>query len=732
MKEMKTTPLYQNPSTPLPQRTDDLLARMTLDEKIAQLYQIWVREDNRSEALDFIRRNGVGSRILAGSALSGSDGSLSLEIRDINEFQHAAVEETRLGIPILFGQDVIHGFCTIFPIPLAMAASWDPQRVEQAYAIAAREAASAGVNWSFGPMLDIARDPRWGRMAEGSGEDPCLAAAMARAAVRGFQGEDPVAPDRVLACAKHYIGYGAAEGGRDYNTAEISITTLRNMYLPPFKAAVEAGVGSVMSGFHDLNGESVSGSHNLLTKLLKEELRFTGFVVSDWGSVAELVHHRVAEDEADAARLGLVSGVDMEMVSDTYITHLKRLVEEGKVSQERIDDACRRILQVKFELGLFEHPYVDPAEAPRVLYAPQHQALARQLAAESLVLLKNVADSLPLPRVGQKIAVVGPLINQRAALLGSWTLQGDLAQTQTIDEAMRQAAPQAVMAPISDVLTDEMLRSAMQADRIIYFAGESHLRAGENHNVTRITLPPGQEETFLALCALGKPVTLVVLAERALDLSRVAPFAQSILYAWHPGSLGAAAIADVLFGQVAPSGKLPVTLPRSTGQIPLHYNFKSTGKNFDVTGRPATAPYEYVDRYVDLPTAPLYPFGFGLSYTQFTYTDVQIDHPELHDDQQAQISVLVTNTGSHAGEEVVQCYLQDCVASITRPVRELKAFQRVYLKPGAAQRVSFSIGRDQLSFYGLDGNLRVEPGQFKAWVGGDCQAELEVNFRWLA
>jgi beta-glucosidase len=729
--KMKTTPLYKNPTTPVEHRVTDLLRRMTLDEKIAQLYQIWVLDHNREESLDFIRQNGVGSRILAGSALAGSAGNRALEIEDINLFQRTAVEESRLGIPILFGRDVIHGYRTMFPIPLGMAASWDVSLVEEAYTIAAREATSAGVNWAFGPMLDIARDPRWGRIAEGSGEDPFLTSAMARAAVHGFQGDDLSAPDRIMACAKHYIGYGAAEGGRDYNTSEISDTTLRNIYLPPFKAAVEAGVGSVMSGFHDLNGESVSGSHYLLTELLKDELHFDGFIISDWGSVAELVNHRVAEDDADAARLGFTSGVDMEMVTTCYIKSMKLLVENGKVSKESIDEACRRILKAKFQAGLFEHPYAQPDLAEKTLFAPAHQTLARKLAGETLVLVKNDQDLLPLARSGRKIAVMGPLINQRAALLGSWAVDGLAEDAQTINAAMRLAAPEAVMPNISDAMVDEMLRAGMRADVIVYFAGESDQRGGENQNIASIDLPPGQEETIQALAGLGKPMVLVVLAERALNLHRVAHFAQAIIYAWHPGSLGAAAIADVLFGDVCPSGKLPVTLPRATGQIPLHYNFKSTGKNFDVSGRPAGKEYAYVDRYVDIPTAPLYPFGFGLSYTQFTFADIQIDRTELHPGESVHISAQVTNTGARAGTEVVQCYLQDCVASITRPVRELKGFSRVSLQPGETRRISFPVSEEQLAFYGLDGKLKVEAGLFKAWIGGDSTATLETSFRWV-
>lgn len=726
---MHTLPLYKNPSLSIDRRVEDLLSRMTLEEKIAQLYQIWARPDNIDEVKAFIRRYGVGSRILAGSNLAGSGQEKALEIEEINEYQRIAVEESRLGIPILFGRDVIHGYRTIFPIPLGMAATFDPELAEQAYTIAAREASSAGVNWSFAPMLDIARDPRWGRIAEGSGEDPYLASQMARAAVLGFQGKDLSDPERILACAKHYIGYGGAEGGRDYNTAEITDVTLRNIYLPPFKAAVEAGVGSVMSAFLDINGEPASGSHYLLTELLKGELKFTGFVISDWASVSELVHHRVVEDERGAARLAFTAGVDMEMVTQTYVNHLKDLVESGEVSLERIDDAVQRILTVKFRLGLFEHPYADATKASQIFFSPDHQQVARQIARESMVLLKNQGNLLPLKKTGVKIAVMGPLVNQRAALLGSWTLDGLLHETQTIAEAMQQAAPDAVRLASSDALQDEMLAEAMKADVITFFAGESDGRSGENHNVASIDLPAGQEELIEAIARLGKPLVVVVLAGRPLNLSRVARCADAILYAWHPGSLGAAAIADLLFGEDVPSGKLPASFPRTTGQIPMHYNFNSTGRSFNAVGETSPLEYAYVDRYLDVPGSPLYPFGFGLSYTTFSLSGLSIDRPEIHPDEVICVSVQVTNTGSRPGTEVIQCYVQDCVASITRPVRELKGFTRVYLQPGESQIVTFQLGAEELSFYGADRRRRLEPGMFKVWVGTDSTASLGTTFR---
>jgi beta-glucosidase len=727
-----TVPSYKVPSLPVEVRVADLMARMTIEEKIAQLYQIWVLPENALKSAEFVRKYGVGSRILASTNLAGSAIDKQQEAGEINEFQRIALEDSRLGIPILFGRDVIHGFRTIFPIPLGMAAAWDPDLLEQVYSAAAREARSAGINYAFAPMLDIARDPRWGRMAEGSGEDPYLTARNAAAAVRGFQGssdEEHASPDKVLACAKHYIGYGAAEGGRDYNTSEISETTLRNIYLPPFTAAVNAGLGSLMSGFHDLNGESASGSAYLLTQLLKEELGFEGFVISDWGSVTDLVNHRLADDARDAARLAFNAGVDMEMVTSTYVDHLKDLVELGKVPMERIDEAVQRVLSAKIRFGLFENPYVPLARAAEVQFCADHQALARRLAARSMVLLKNDSNLLPLCKTGQKIALIGPLLNQRSALLGSWTLDGLLSETATLWEAAQAAAPNAFLPQINDTMSDEMLLRARTADVVVYLAGESASRSGENSNSALIELPPGQAETVEALCDLGKPVVLVVFAGRALNLTRLTSRVSALIYAWHPGSLGASALMDLLFGDVDPVGRLPVTLPRHVGQVPAHYNFKSTGKNFDGFGRPVPVVYSEAERYQDLNGAPLYPFGFGLGYTTFSYSAIQIDQTEIGSGDNVTVSALVTNTGRRSGEELAQCYVQDCVASITRPVRELKGFARLLLQPGETRKVSFTLGPQELSFYGLDGTRRVEPGAFKVWIGPDCRAALETAFK---
>ncbi|MDD5035590.1 MAG: glycoside hydrolase family 3 N-terminal domain-containing protein [Methylococcaceae bacterium] len=715
--------LYKNPTAPLPARVEDLLERMTRSEKIAQLTQTFVYDDIREPVKSNIRKQGLGSRILALSNLAGNVTERIAEVEDLNELQRVAVEESRLGIPLLHGRDVIHGHRTVFPIPLAMAASWDPALVEEAFAISAREAASAGVHWTFAPMLDIGRDPRWGRIIEGFGEDPYLAARMASVAVRGIQGPKseeggpPFAPDRLLACAKHYIGYGAAEGGRDYNTAEISDNTLRNVYLPPFKAAVEAGVGSVMSAFHDLNGEPASGSRYLLTDLLRGELGFQGFVVSDWGSVYELTAHRVAADRREAALLAFDAGVDMDMCSDCFGDHLAELVESGAIPESKLDDAVRRVLTAKFRLGLFEMPYTDPQRGPQVQFTDEHRAVAQRLAARSLVLLKN-NGILPLAKDAHRIALIGPLAEQRRALLGSWVNDGLIGETQTLLEAFQAACPQAEILSGGGPLTDEMLMAAARADVVILAVGESNARNGEANCVASLDLPAGQDALIEAVHGLGKPMVLLVLAGRPINLPRAVALADALLYAWHPGSLGAAAIAEVLFGETVPSGKLPVSFPRAEGQIPIHYNHKSTGRS--------------TTQYHDLPSTPLFPFGFGLSYTTFSYRNLGVSPSEIQSGKCVTVSVTVTNTGTCAGEEVAQCYVHDCVASVTRPERELKGFVRVRLEPGESQRVEFVLGPDELSFYGRDGRWRLEPGLFKVGVGGDCRAELAVGFRVLA
>lgn len=710
--------IYKDAALPIPERVNDLLGQMTLEEKIAQLLQVYVPKEEREKVKDQIRRTGLGSRILAESSLAGNESVRMAELEDLNELQRIAVEESRLGIPLLHGRDVIHGHRTVFPIPLAMAATFDPDAVEEAFRTAAKEASAVGVHWSFAPMLDIAHDPRWGRIIEGFGEDPYLGSRMAEAAVTGFQGqpdgEGYYARDRVLACAKHYVGYGAAEGGRDYNTTEISDHTLRNIYLPPFKAAVKAGAGSVMSAFNDLNGESASGSRYLLTDVLRGELGFEGFVISDWGSVNDLLHHRVAADQREAARIAFDAGVDMEMVSDCYVLHLAELIQAGEITLQQVDDSCRRILTAKFRLGLFEHPYVEVAAAKKNEIPAEYLAASRRTAARGMVLLKN-NGLLPFGKDIKRIAVIGPYAEQRRALLGSWVNDGLEGETGTLVEAVRTVRPQVEILTTPTGLYDEMLMVAGWADAVILAVGESNARNGENNHVASLHLPAGQEDLVRAVGKLGKPTALVVFSGRPLVLTDLTANADAILWAWHPGTAGALAAADVLFGEVNPGGKLPVSFPRATGQVPVHYNARSTGRNWD--------------DYKDLPRAPLYPFGFGLSYTTFEITDLKLSVGRLKADEKVIVAVRVTNTGSRAGDEVVQCYIQDCVSRLTRPVRELKGFSRVSLQPGESRRVEFTLGAEELSYYGPGGKWVLEPGEFTVWVGSDSNAALEGSFQ---
>ncbi|MHB8113916.1 MAG: glycoside hydrolase family 3 N-terminal domain-containing protein [Bellilinea sp.] len=708
---------YRNAALPVAERVADLLTRMTIDEKIFQLFQTFITDENREEVKQQIRATGLGSRILAASNLAGNMMLRMAELDDLNEIQRIAVEESRLGIPILHGRDVIHGHRTVFPIPLAMAATFDPAAMEEAFRIAAQEARAAGVHWSFAPMMDIARDPRWGRIIEGFGEDPYLGARMAEAAVYGFQGdhnEDGYWPsDRILACAKHYVGYGAAEGGRDYNTAEISDHTLRNIYLPPFKAAVKAGVGSVMSAFHDLNGESASGSRYLLTDILRGEFGFDGFVVSDWGSVDDLIHHRVAADERDAARIAFDAGVDMEMVSLCYIHHLAELIQAGEISHQQLDDACGRVLAAKFSLGLFENPYVERPNPVNLQMPAENLQASRRTAARGMVLLEN-NGLLPLSKETRRIAVIGPYADQRRAMLGSWVNDGLTDETATLVEAMCAACPQAeiLTAPIG--LYDEMLMAAAGADVVILAVGESNARNGENNHVAVLHLPAGQDELVRAVGKIGKPTVLVVFSGRPLVLTDLVGSVDAVLWAWHPGSAGAYAAADVLFGDINPGGKLPVSFPRAGGQIPVHYNANSTGKGGS--------------DYLDLPGKPLYPFGFGLSYTTFEISDLRLSQDQFKAGETVNVSVQVQNSGQRAGDEIVQCYIQDCVSHLTRPVRELKGFRRVTLQPGESRRVEFALGPDELSYYGPSGKWLLEPGVFKVWLGNDSRAALEGSF----
>jgi beta-glucosidase len=707
-------------------RINDLLAQMSIEEKLGQLQQLDGEASGnfRPEHLEMIRKGLLGSTLNVRGALK------------TNELQRIAVEQSRLKIPVLFAFDVIHGYRTIFPVPLGEASSFDPVAVERAAAVAAAEAAAAGVRWTFAPMVDIARDPRWGRIVEGAGEDPYLGSVMARARVRGFQGRDYSAPDKVVACAKHWVAYGAAEAGRDYNSTDVSEKSLREIYFPPFKAAVDAGVGTFMSAFNDLNGVPTSANPFTLTGVLRGEWRFDGFVVSDYTSVQELINHGFAADEAEAARAALTSGVDMEMVSRLYNKHIPRLAKEGKISAAVIDEAVRRILRIKFRLGLFEKPYADEARERAIVASRENLAAAREVAARSMVLLKNERSVLPLSKTVNSIAVIGPLADDQAAPLGSWTGDGRKEDVITLLAGIRAKVSPAtkvtyakgceITAASTDGTTEapliaEAARVASQADVAILAVGESAEMSGEAASRSSLDLPGSQLDLVKAIVATGKPVVVVLMNGRPLTINWVAERAPAILETWFAGVQAGNAIADVLFGDVNPGGKLPVTFPRSVGQVPIYYNHKNTG-------RPPDPANKYTSKYLDVAVTPLYAFGHGLSYTQFKLSDLRLSAERIRPDGKLSVSVEVQNTGRLAGDEVVQLYIRDVAASMTRPLKELKGFERITLQPGEKRRVEFTLAPEHLGFYNRDMRFVVEPGAFKAICGTSSVDGLEASF----
>ena len=696
-------------------KINDLLSKMNIDEKIGQLHQYF---SQGKLDLEIIHQGKAGSIINAAGALTGIGESKSSSAEICNEIQKLALEIPH-GIPQLIGRDVIHGYRTIFPIPLAQSASFNHELAEQAASVAALEATATGIKWTFAPMLDIARDARWGRIAEGNGEDPFLGQQMAAAVVKGFQGNDYSAPDKLVACAKHYVGYGSAEGGRDYDNGEISEPTLRDIYLPPFEVAVKSGVGTLMSAFLDLNGIPATGNRRLLTDVLRGEWGFDGFVVSDWDSVTELINHGVAEDQADAAAIALHAGVDMDMVSGAYLNTLAASLQSGKVSLDDIDEAVRRILRIKLRAGLFDQPFTDPDRATRDLLKPNSRTLARQFAREAMVLLKNENNLLPLASNFKRIAVVGPLIHARSELFGSWSPDGRAADMTPLDEALKQVAPNGVELVFADH-ADKAVHLAQSADAIVLVVGEYPYRSGENSNVSDLSLPPGQAEFVDAIVALGKPVVMVVIAGRPLAITKQVAQVESVLYAWQPGIEGGAALGEILFGLESPSARLPVTFPRATGQVPIYYNQKNSG-------RPIRSDGPFKSRYVDLPNAPLYPFGYGLTYTTFEYTNLKVSSETLRG--KLEVSADVTNSGKCAGNELVQLYVRDLVGSLTRPVRELKGYERVILNSGETRRVTFTLNKEALAFTRANGTKGIEPGNFHVWIAPDSQSGLQGNFK---
>jgi beta-glucosidase len=716
-------------------RISALLEQMTLEEKFGQLQQLDGHADGRyrDEHPDLARKGLLGSTLNVRGA------------RTVNALQRVAVEQSRLRIPLLFAFDVIHGYRTVFPIPLGEAASWDPDAVERAAAIAAAEARAAGVHWTFAPMVDIARDARWGRVAEGSGEDPYLGAAMARARVRGFQGDDYSKLDKVIACAKHWVAYGAAEAGRDYNTTDMSEHTLRSVFFPPFKSAVDAGVGTLMSAFNDINGIPASANPETLTQVLRGEWKFDGLVVSDYKSIVEVVNHRVASDAADAARQGLAAGVDMEMVSRSYVTEGPRLVTGGRLPISAVDEAVRRVLRVKIRAGLFEQPYADEAREKATIMRPEFRTAARQLAARSMVLLKNDRAVLPLtPSIG-RLAVIGPMADDKPNMMGNWTGDGRADDVVTILAGIRAAVhPPSQVVHARGVgldlkmLTgdgteggdaqgpgiDQAVNAARDADAVVLVVGETGAMSGEASSRTSLDLPGRQLELVRAVLAVGKPVAVVLVNGRPLSIPWLAEHAPAILEAWFPGTEAGHAVADVLFGRVNPGGKLPITFPRNVGQVPIYYSQKTTG-------RPPTESDKYTSKYLDVPWTPLYPFGHGLSYTEFRLSDLQLGARTIAPDGNVTVSVNVENVGTREGDEVVQLYVSDLVRSVAPPLQELKGFRRIRLGPGERSRVSFTLTSEHLGFYDRDMKWIVEPGTFTIRVSnssvGGLTGDLEVR-----
>ena len=673
------------------------MAQMTLDEKIGQMVlyttgkTITGPSGEPQDLKDQIRKGNCGGLFNAHT------------VATIRNFQKIAMEETRLKIPLIFGYDVIHGYKTIFPIPLAEASSWDTNAIEKSARIGAVEASAGGLNWTYAPMVDIARDPRWGRIAEGAGEDPFLGSQIAAARVRGFQGNGLGAVSNVLACVKHFAAYGAVQAGREYNTVDMSERTLREVYLLPYKAAVDAGVLSVMASFNEVNGIPATANRFLLQDILRDEWGFKGFVVTDYTAINELVEHGIAKDECDASRQALSAGIDMDMQSGAYLNNLNKLLADGSISQKQIDDAVRRILTLKFRLGLFDDPfrYCDEKREAELIFTPENLQAAYDMACESMVLLKNEAQTLPL-KPGQKIAVIGPLAKSKRDLLGCWSGRGDSRQVETVYDCILNdnLGGQTFYAAGCDVSSDdrsgfsEAVKAVEHADAAVLVLGETANMSGEDNCRTSISLPGVQTDLIKEIKKTGKPVVIVLLNGRPLALTEESVMADALLEAWAPGSKGGKAIADGLFGKFNPSGKLPVTFPRNVGQVPIFYSAKNTGRPFD----PTKPNEKYKSTYYDCPNDPLYPFGFGMSYTTFGYSGLHLNRSTLAPGDQIIATVNVANTGKYDGVEIVQFYTRQLVGSVTRPVLELKGYQRIALKPGTSREVSFTLSENDLAF----------------------------------
>jgi len=712
-------------------RVNALLGQMTLQEKIGQMNQL-SPFGGLEEMAGLIREGNVGS------LLNLTDPEL------VNKAQRIAVEESRLGIPLLMSRDVIHGYKTIFPIPLGQAATFNPQLVEDGARVAAVEASADGIRWTFAPMIDISRDPRWGRIAESCGEDPYLSSVMGVAMVKGFQGDSLNNPTAVAACAKHFVGYGASEGGRDYNSTFIPERQLRNVYFPPFEATAKAGCATFMTSFNDNDGIPSTGNSFILKDVLRGEWNYDGLVVTDWASSAEMISHGFCKDEKEAAMKSVNAGIDMEMVSGTFIRNLEELVKEKKVSEAAIDEAVRNILRLKFRLGLFDNPYTDTDQ--QVKYAPAHLAKAKEAAEQSVILLKNDRETLPFTDKIRTLAVIGPLADAAHDQMGTWVFDGEKAHTQTVLVALKKMYGDKVRIIYEPGLgysrdkhtvgIAKAVNAAMRADAVLVCAGEESILSGEAHSLADLHLQGAQSELIAALAKTGKPLVTVVMAGRPLTIGQEVEQSDAVLYAFHPGTMGGPALADLLFGKAVPSGKTPVTFPKMVGQIPVYYAHNNTG-------RPASRQETLIDDipqeagqtslgctsfYMDAGFDPLFPFGYGLSYTTFGYDNLQLATNQLAVDGTLEISFDLTNTGKYDGTEVVQLYVQDKVGSITRPVKELKGFRRIPLKQGETKTVSFSLPVEELAFWNIDRQRVVEPGEFNLWVGPNSAEGLQTTF----
>ena len=713
------------PKSETDKKVDDLLKQMTLREKIGQMNQL------------------SGGAWVADQAAKGEVGSIlnCVDPAEINAVQKAAVEQSRLGIPVLVARDVIHGFHTMFPIPLGLAATFNPEVVEKGARVAAVEATASGVRWTFSPMLDVARDPRWGRVAEGSGEDPYLDVQMGLAMVRGYQGDDLSDPTALAACIKHFVGYGAAEGGRDYNTTVITERMLRNTYFPAFKATAEAGAATLMTSFNEIDGIPSTGNKWLLKDILRDEWGWDGMVVTDWNSAGEMIAHGFSTDLKHTAEQAINAGVDMDMMSYGFIQYAEELVKEGKVSEKEIDRAVRNILKLKFELGLFENPYVDETLSAKVDYAPEHLAAAKEAALQSAILLKNDRNVLPLDKA-KTILVTGPMADAPYEQMGTWTFDGQKEHTVTPLAALREEY-NVIWVPGLDYSRDKskaqfskVRAAAAKADAVVVVVGEEAILSGEAHSLSNLNLQGAQSELIAEVKKAGKPVVVVVMAGRPLTIERDLANCDAMLYSYHPGTMGGPAIADLIKGKAAPSGKSPMTFLRDAGQAPFYYNHNNSGRPNngtetlldDIPVEAGQTSLGCTSFYLDTGYGPLFPFGYGLTYTTFEYGNPVLEKNELGASDVIKVSVDLKNTGKRTATEVAQLYVQDCVGSVVRPVKELKRFQRVELAPGQTKTVTFELPVSELAFWNIDMEYVVEPGDFRLWVAGDSDSGNPVNF----